>query len=113
MWAGVVLGLLLAAANAVAALVVLRLALRRSAPRSVHLVLGGMVVRLLLVGAATLVVLIFTQVHRIGFSAALLAGYLVFLGIEVAYLQRFGARPREAGAGPSNEVAQAGDGSAP
>ncbi|MEW6751745.1 MAG: hypothetical protein AB1505_12330 [Candidatus Latescibacterota bacterium] len=111
MQAGVALGLGVALLSAGMAWLALQWALRRAGARFVPVFLGGLVVRVLLVGTAALVVLRYTAVHRAAFAASLVGGYLVGLVAEVVHAQ---VRLRDSlprglsGAGSGGQVAEAG-----
>lgn len=112
--AGVAMGLGVAVLNGVLAWVALQWALRRSGMGFVHVFLGGLVVRFLFVGAAALLILGYTTVHRAAFAASLMGGYLAALAVEVFYadlrLRRTQARGRAATGTPGQPEAAEGSG---
>ncbi|MGB3542614.1 ATP synthase subunit I [Rubrivirga sp.] len=84
--ASLLIGALLGAANAVAAVWTARRAERLDSNRALHLVLGGMGIRLLVVLAAFAVVLVFVDVHRIAFVAGLGVTFVAGMAAEVLFL---------------------------
>ena len=92
-WIAAAAGALVAAASAAIAWMGLRLGARN--PRAlVAAILGGTVVRLLLVAAVSILLLWFTETDRAGYAAGLVVSYLVFLVLEVALVARgAGRRP--------------------
>ena len=91
-WIAAAAGALVAAASAAIAWVGLRLGGRN--PRAlVVVILGGTVVRLLLVASVSILLLWFTDTHRTGYAAGLVVAYLVFLALEVVVVARRAGRP--------------------
>jgi hypothetical protein len=87
MGTGIGIGLAVAAMNGLAAWLLLRWAFTREVRLFVPLFFGGMVGRLLLTGALSLILLLFTPIHRLAYAGSLLVGYLIFLAAEVGYIQ--------------------------
>lgn len=90
MWKGIGIGLSVAVLNGLIAWLLLRWSLARGGMLFVPVFLGGMVGRLFLVGAISILLLQYTSVHRAAYAASLLGGYLIFLVVEVVYVQRKG-----------------------
>ena len=92
-WIAALAGAAVAAASAAIAWAGLRLGAR--SPRVLAaVILGGTLARLLLVAAVSLLLLWFTDTHRAGYAAGLVAAYLLFLALEVALVARgAGRRP--------------------
>jgi hypothetical protein len=101
MWQGIGLGAAISVVTGLVTWVLFRWALGRGAVIFTRVFIAGIGVRLLVVGAAALLVLGLTEVHRLGFGAGLVGTYLVLLIGEVAYLlrraQRLSAMPRQTG----------------
>jgi len=89
MWTGIGVGLAVATLNGLAAWLLLRWATTRGERFFTQIFLGGVAGRLILVGGISLVVLLLVPIHRGGYVGSLLAGYLIFLVIEVIYLQKW------------------------
>ncbi len=86
-WIAVVTGVAVAGVSALIAWFGLRWSARRPGTMMVA-VLGGTMIRLLLVGGVSILLLLFTQVHSTGYAAGLICAYLAFLGIEVVFVVR-------------------------
>jgi len=101
-WVAVATGIAVAGVSALIAWFGLRWSARRPGTMMVA-VLGGTLVRLVLVGGVSVLLLLFTDVHHIGYAVGLIGAYLVFLGIEVALVARSANRRRPL-AGPDGGV---------
>jgi len=88
MWAGIVVGIAIAGLNGLGAWLILWWALKKNPVRFIQIFFGGMVGRLVLVGAASFLVLKFTSVHRAGYVGGLMGFYLLFLIAEVIFIHR-------------------------
>lgn len=84
--ASLLLGVLLGAANAAAAVWTARRAERLDSNRALHLVLGGMGVRMLAVLAVFAVVLVVVDVQRGAFVAGLGVTFVVGMAAEILLL---------------------------
>lgn len=98
MWQGIELGAAISLVTGLVTWGLFRWALGRGAVTFTRVFLAGIAGRLLVVGAAALLVLGLTTVHRLGFGAGLVGTYLALLTAEVAYLlcraRRLPATPR-------------------
>ena len=88
MQTGLIAGTAVAAANALAAWLLLRWAVTKPNVLAMQIILGGMVLRLLGVGAACLIVLVLLPVNRTAFVASLFTCYTIFLVIEIVLVHR-------------------------
>ncbi len=91
--ASLLIGALLGMANAAAAVWTARRAERLDSSRALHLVLGGMGARLVIVLAVFAVVLVFVDVHRGAFVAGLGVTFAAGLFAEIALVMA-SDRPR-------------------
>lgn len=82
------IGLTLGAGNAVASYALWRAARGREQRAFLRLVLGGMVVRLVLVLALVGVVLVALPVHRTAFVGVFFAAFMLGTAAEIAHIQR-------------------------
>ena len=96
---GLTLGVGLGLANALASLALYGWARRKSGAGFIHVVLGGMAVRLPLTAAAAAAVLAFTAVSPLAFVGSLMATFVTGLLVEIALVLRDARRP-SAGAPP-------------
>jgi len=92
MWEGIGVGCTVAVLNGLVAWLLLRRAFARGGPLFMQIFLGSMAGRLILVGAVSFLLLQFTDIHRTAYAGSLMAGYLIFLVAEVAYVQYRAAR---------------------
>jgi hypothetical protein len=88
MQTGLMAGAAVAAANALAAALLLRWALTKRGSLAMQIIMGGMVVRLFAVGAVCLMVLVLCEVDRVAFIGSLFTGYCIFLIIEIVFVHR-------------------------
>jgi len=95
MWEGIGVGLTVAALNGLVAWLILQYGLSKGGTLFMQIFLGGMVARLLLVSATCLLLLLFTSIHRVGFTGSLMGGYVLFLIAEVAYILKKEASKRQ------------------
>lgn len=86
MWEGVIAGVAVAGANGLAAWLLIRWAFDRDNQIFVLAVLGGMGVRLALVGAISVGVFKFTQLHAGAYLGGLIVAFLIFQVLEIALL---------------------------
>jgi hypothetical protein len=94
-WVSVAAGVGVAAANGLAAWLALRWAWSR--PRLVvPVVLGGMAVRLVAVGAASGLLVAFTNLDAVYYAGSLIFTFLVIQAVEIAAIVRRSAADREA-----------------
>lgn len=90
-WIAAAAGVVVAAISAAIAWLGLRYSARH--PRLLlAAVLGGTMVRLVLVAAVSILLLWTTDVHHSGYVGGLVVAYLVFLGVEIAYVARTASR---------------------
>jgi hypothetical protein len=90
-WAGAGAGVAVAAVSAAIAWLGLRYSARH--PRALMVtILGGTMARLLLVAAASILLLWFTEIHKTGYAAGLIVAYLLFLALEVVLIARGAGR---------------------
>jgi hypothetical protein len=92
---GLIAGVAVAGANGLAAWLLIRWAFAKSNQIFVLAVLGGMGVRLGLVGAISVGVFKFTQLHAGAYLGGLIAAFLLFQVLEIALLLRRRAGERE------------------
>ncbi|MDA0335246.1 MAG: hypothetical protein O2782_08795 [bacterium] len=90
-WIAAAVGVAVAGTSALIAWAGLRWSMHRPGTMMVA-VLGGTMVRLVLVGGASVLLLLYSDVHQVGYAAGLIAAYLVFLGIEIALVARSAGR---------------------
>lgn len=83
MWEGIGLGIAVAGLNGLGAWLFLRWAFGKKFTLFMQIFFGGMVGRLMLVGAISLLLLKFTSVHRMAYVGSLMACYMFFLIGEV------------------------------
>ncbi len=88
MWEGVIAGVAVAAANGLAAWLLIRWAFERDNQIFVLAVLGGMGVRLALVVAVSVGVFTFTRLPAGAYLGGLIVAFLVFQVLEIALLLR-------------------------
>lgn len=91
-WVAALAGVAVAAASALISWAGLRLTARRPG-LVVAAVLGGTMVRLLLVAAASIGLLWFADAHPTGYAAGLVLAYLAFLAAEILFVARGAFRP--------------------
>ena len=92
-WTSVALGVALALTNAAASYALWRTARSRKQGAFVTLVLGGMVVRMMVVLALMALVLVFAPISRGAFTGAFFTAFAVATAAEVYFLQRRAASP--------------------
>lgn len=86
-WVAALTGVAIAAASALIAWMGLRWTEGR--PKTMMIaVLGGTMIRLVLVGGVSVLLLLSTPIHVRGYAAGLIVAYLVFLGLEVTLVAR-------------------------
>ena len=88
MWESVMAGIAIAAVNGAAAMATIQWSWHRDPNFFVKVFLGGIVLRLLLVGVAVALVLKFTQLARAPFVAALIVTFIGFQVAEVILVAR-------------------------
>jgi hypothetical protein len=88
MWEGVIAGVAVAAANGLAAWILINWAFEKDNQVFVLAVLGGTGVRLALVGAVSVGVFKFTQLSAGAYLGGLVVSFLVFQVLEIALLLR-------------------------
>jgi len=89
-WIAAAAGVAVAGVSALIAWAGLRWSMRRPGTMMVA-VLGGTMVRLVLVGGVSIILLFFSDVHPTGYAAGLISAYLVFLGVEIVIVARSGS----------------------
>lgn len=92
MWDGIVWGAGIAAFNGVGTLLVVRWSMDKGNAAFMMAILGGMFVRLLLIGGASILVLKFAGVDPVWYLASLVVLFLVFLGLEILMVLRAARR---------------------
>ncbi len=98
MWEAVIAGVAVATVNGLAAWLLIRWAFERDNQLFVLAVLGGMGVRLALVGAVSVGVFKFTQLPAGAYLGGLIVAVLVFQVLEIAWLLRRRAGAKRASA---------------
>lgn len=83
-WTSLVLGVSLALANAIASFLILRFAREKPYRTFISIVLGGMVMRMMVVLVLIAVVLITGRVSKIPFVASFFATFILASAVEVA-----------------------------
>jgi hypothetical protein len=86
-WGAALAGIAVAGVSALIAWAGLRWSMRRPGTMMIA-VLGGTMVRLVLVGGVSIIVLLYNDVHQAGYLAGLIGAYLTFLGVEIAIVAR-------------------------
>lgn len=84
----VVAGALLATANVMAGFLSIEYGFEKSYTTFLKVVLGGMGIRMLAVLLVMLVLLMVLHLHAVAFVVSLLVCYLIFLVLEILYLQK-------------------------
>ena len=85
---GVVAGALLATANVLAGFLGIEYGFEKSYTTFLKVILGGMGIRMLLVLLIMLVLLMVFHLHAVAFTVSLLGCYVIFLVLEIQYLQK-------------------------
>lgn len=88
-WIAAAAGVAVAGVSALIAWAGLRWSMRRPGTMMIA-VLGGTMVRLVLVGGVSILLLFYNDVHQAGYAAGLISAYLIFLGVEIAIVARSG-----------------------
>ncbi len=88
MWEGLIAGVAVAAGNGLAAWWLIQWSMGRSHQTFIAAVLGGMAVRLALVGAVSLALLKLTAIHRGAYVGSLIGAFVLFQILEIALLVR-------------------------
>ncbi len=86
-WVAAAVGIAVAGVSALIAWFALRWSARRPGTMMIA-VLGGTMVRLLLVVGVSILLLLFKEVHIAGYATGLICAYLVFLGLEIVLVLR-------------------------
>ncbi len=97
-WDGIALGVAVGALTGCLALLALRWSDGKGHQVFMTAFMGGMLVRLLLIAAASAYVLSFTDTHAASYIVAMLGTYLLFLGLEVYYALAKNAQRKQSGA---------------
>lgn len=84
-WDGIAIGVAVGALTGCLALLALRWSDGKGHQVFMTAFMGGMLIRLLLIAAASAYVLSFTDTHAPSYIVAMLGAYLLFLGIEIYY----------------------------
>jgi hypothetical protein len=84
----VVAGVLLATANVMAGFLSIEYGFGKSYTTFLKVVLGGMGVRMLAMLLVMLLLLMVFHLHAMAFTVSLLGSYLIFLVLEILYLQK-------------------------
>jgi hypothetical protein len=84
----VVAGALLATANVMAGFLSIEYGFEKSYTTFLKVVLGGMGLRMLVVLLVMLALLMVFHLHAVAFTVSLLGCYLIFLVLEILYLQK-------------------------
>ena len=90
-WIAATTGVAVATASAAIAWAGLRWSMRQPGTMMVA-ILGGTMIRLLLVAGVSIVLLLFNDVHTAGYASGLLGAYLLFLGVEIVFVARSAGR---------------------
>lgn len=90
-WMAALVGIAVAAVSAVIAWAGLRWSMRQPDTMMVA-ILGGTMIRLLLVGGVSIILLMFNDVHTAGYASGLFGAYLLFLGVEIVFIARSAGR---------------------
>jgi hypothetical protein len=85
---GVIAGALLATANVLAGFLSIEYGFEKSYTTFLKVVLGGMGIRMGAVILIMLVLLMVAHLHAVAFTVSLLGCYLIFLVLEILYLQK-------------------------
>ena len=88
MWEGLIAGAAVAFGNGLVAWGLIQWSFEKSPQLFVQAVLGGMVLRLLLVGVCSVALFKFTAIHTGAYIGGLVAVYLVVQAAEIALLLR-------------------------
>ncbi len=98
-WEGVALGAAVGSLTGCLALWALRWSDGKGHQVFMTAFMGGMLIRLLLIAAASAYVLSFTDTHAPSYIVAMLGAYLLFLGIEIYYALAKNAQRKQAEVG--------------
>ena len=98
-WIAALIGIVIAGVSAVIAWLGLRWSGTR--PHAMMIaVLGGTMIRLLLVSGVSVLLLLSTPIHVTGYAVGLIVAYLVFLGVEVVLVARASDQKKAAASAP-------------
>lgn len=93
MWEGLIAGVAVALGNGLAAWWLIQWSSAKRPQVFVQAILGGMVFRLLLVGALSAALFEFTAIHRGAYIGGLISAFLLFQAAEIALLVRKNQQP--------------------
>ncbi len=94
MWEGIGLGAAVSGLNGLGAWLFLRWAFSKKSTLFMQIFFGGMVGRLMLVSAISLLLLEYTPVHRMAYAGSLMVCYLFFLIAEVVFIHQKAKKER-------------------
>jgi hypothetical protein len=88
MWEGIALGAVVGGGTGATTLFFLRWGLTKSFQVMLTIFMSGMLLRLVLIAIVTSLVLSQTSIARVPFIGSMLTSYLIFLGLEIAFILR-------------------------
>jgi hypothetical protein len=97
MWEGIVAGAAVAGLNGLGAWWTIHWTFDKSFQTFLKVFMGGILLRLVLVGAGTFLLLWYTSIHKIAFIGALIVTFVVFQIGEIVFLLRRLRKEKEAG----------------
>jgi hypothetical protein len=98
MWSGILWGAAIALVNGLGTLLLVRWSLPKGNQIFMMVIMGGMFIRLFVIGGASILVLKFTEAEPVWFLAVLASLFLLFLGLEIIMVIKAGSQQhRDAG----------------
>ena len=88
MWEGIALGTFVGGGTGATTLLFLRWGLTKGFQVMLTIFMSGMLLRLILIALITSLVLSQTSIARVPFIGSMLTSYLIFLGLEIAFILR-------------------------